>query len=314
MIKALLFVLAALVALCSLFAVASSVFAGPAPVRAPNSVLNIAVAPGVVRRSTQVNGIPIDVFSSEGLHGPAPAVVLAHGLDGSKERMFAFANVLAENGFIAVAFDFSGHGDNHNPLPQSDDQLWATVDRDLDQVVGYTRTLPNVSNICLLGHSLGAGAVVQYALKHPEIAGTVEISGSNIVNTTPTLPKNLLLLVGSQEIPDVKQAEQSAALHAGAGAEGMVNFLSGRARRATVIGGADHTSILISPVALSESADWLTLASIGHGSPLATQNLLFVWFGLFLCAGVSMLLLLMTALVTHLQPHTIDPTFLKPLR
>src|SRR5206468_1492623 len=116
---------------------------------------------------------------------------------GSKERMFAFANVLAKSGFVAVAFDFSGHGDNHNPFPDDENQIWATVDRDLDQVVKYARALPNVTHVYLLGHSLGAAAVVQYALKHPEIVATVEVSGSNIVNTTPTLPKNLLMLVGS---------------------------------------------------------------------------------------------------------------------
>ncbi len=299
MIKALLFVLAFVCALGSLVGIVSSVFAHPTLTRLPTSVLNIPIEPGITRKSTTLNGIPIDVFMSDGLRGPAPAVVIAHGLDGSKVRMFAFANMLTKSGFVAVAFDFSGHGDNHNPLPQDDNQIWATVDRDLDQVVRYTRALPNVSHICLLGHSLGAGAVVQYALKHPEIVATVELSGSNIVNTTPTLPKNLLLLVGSDEIAGVKQAFEGAANHAGGDAESMANFFDGRARKAVMINGVDHTTILISRQSLDESANWLTLASIGHGSPIAPQNLVFVWFGVFMCASGSMLLLLAAALVTR---------------
>jgi hypothetical protein len=142
----------------------------------------------------------------------------------------------------------------------------------------------------------------------------VEVSGSNIGNTTPALPKDLLMLAGSDESADVKQAEQAAAQHAGGSAEGLSNFLSGHARRVMTIPGVDHTTILISPDALNASADWLTLASIGHGSPLSTQNLLFVWFGVFLCASVSMLLLLMVALVTRPRPHTLDPTFYAPPR
>ena len=299
MIRALLFVVALLVALCSLAAVVTDVFSRPLLTSTPATVLDIPIELGIVRRSATVDGIPFDVFTPAGLLGPAPAVVLAHGLDGSKERMFAFANALVRSGFVVVAFDFSGHGDNHNPFPQDDNEIWATVDRDLDQAVRYTRTLPNVSGIYLLGHSLGAGAVVQYALKHPEIEGTVEVSGSNIVNTTPNLPRNLLMLVGSDEIADVKQAAQEAARNAGADAAGMLSFLNGHARQAVTIPGVDHTTILINPETLNRSADWLMLASIGRGSPLATPNLLFVWFGVFLCSAISMLLLLVSALITR---------------
>ncbi|TMC57980.1 MAG: hypothetical protein E6J26_05600, partial [Chloroflexi bacterium] len=117
MIRALLFVAALLVALCSLAAVVTGVFSRPVLASTPATVLDIPIEPGIVLRSATVDGIPLDVFTPAGLLGPAPAVVLAHGLDGSKERMFAFANALVRSGFVVVAFDFSGHGDNHNPFP-----------------------------------------------------------------------------------------------------------------------------------------------------------------------------------------------------
>ncbi len=49
----------------------------------------------------------------------APVVVIAHGFAGSRQLMDSFALSLAQAGYIAVSFDFAGHG--RNPVPMSGD-------------------------------------------------------------------------------------------------------------------------------------------------------------------------------------------------
>src|SRR4051794_16684417 len=48
--------------------------------------------------------------------GPAPVVVIAHGFAGSQQMMQPFATTLAQAGFVAVTFDFPGHGGDPTPL------------------------------------------------------------------------------------------------------------------------------------------------------------------------------------------------------
>ena len=47
---------------------------------------------------------------------PAPAVVIAHGFAGSRQFMEAYALALAQAGYVAVSFDFEGHGRNPTPM------------------------------------------------------------------------------------------------------------------------------------------------------------------------------------------------------
>ncbi|MFW6117262.1 MAG: alpha/beta fold hydrolase [Thermoproteota archaeon] len=41
---------------------------------------------------------------------PCPAVVLCHGISGSKQMMSGMALELARNGFVALTIDLIGHG------------------------------------------------------------------------------------------------------------------------------------------------------------------------------------------------------------
>jgi len=49
-----------------------------------------------------------------------PVVIVQHGLGGSKETLFGFANKLAENCYIAIAIDAVKHGDRSEPNPDYD--------------------------------------------------------------------------------------------------------------------------------------------------------------------------------------------------
>lgn len=63
----------------------------------------------------RVGDIPVTLFRPAG-GKPAPVIVIAHGFAGSQQLMQPFAVTLARNGYLAVTFDFPGHGANPAPF------------------------------------------------------------------------------------------------------------------------------------------------------------------------------------------------------
>ncbi len=237
---------------------------------------------GIVRMSANVDGIPVEIFAPIPDAGAQatikyPAVVIAHGYAGSKQVMYELARASVygirvsgplclmdklpqpSRGAIAVVFDFTGHGANITPLssPQRADQL----QRDLDRVVRYTRSLPNVdpTRIALIGHSMGASAVVQYAKTHSDIVGVVSISG-NATDVTPDAPKNLLLLAGDLEFDSIKMAQRAALANAGGKSDA---FSSGRAHDMDFIASSEHLTVLWNNLTMDFAGYWLSNSTYG---------------------------------------------------
>jgi predicted acyl esterase len=55
-------------------------------------------------------GIAATLYHPSGLVGPAPAVMVFHGLGGNRQSMARIAGVLADHGYLVLTFDFRGHG------------------------------------------------------------------------------------------------------------------------------------------------------------------------------------------------------------
>ena len=72
----------------------------------------IEITPG------RIGDTPVRIF--RGADSPAgsrlPAVVISHGFAGSQQLMEPFAVSLARNGYLAVTFDYYGHGRSGEPL------------------------------------------------------------------------------------------------------------------------------------------------------------------------------------------------------
>ena len=96
--------------------------------------------------------------------------------------MQPFAETLARNGYIAVTFDFLGHG--RNPVPMRGDisdgtLITSELLQELGEVSAYTRTLPESDGrMAVLGHSMASDIVIRFAQANPEIAATVAVSVS----------------------------------------------------------------------------------------------------------------------------------------
>jgi pimeloyl-ACP methyl ester carboxylesterase len=196
-----------------------------------------------------VGGVPMLLArpTSSTVDGKAPGVVVAHGFAGSARLMAGFADTLTGQGFVVVLLDFTGHGNNPRPLNVDD----AALPSDLGAAVGYLRSLSYVDpdRIGLVGHSMGASAVVEYGGGHQDIAATVAIS---LGGGGSTRPRKLLVLYGGLEFPQFRQTAEAAQN-------------TGRAQRVVAVPMVEHISVLYSSRTHEETAAWLS-AALGGGS------------------------------------------------
>ncbi len=256
-----------------------------------------AAREGVVETPLAVGEIPARVFRPAAGPGGSPAgpvVVVAHGFAGSQQMMQAFALTLARNGYVAVTFDFPGHGRNPRPLAGglSDDRAAAgDLLAALGRVVEAARGLGD-GRLALLGHSMAADIVVRWALARPEVAATVALSGFG-PEVTADRPRNLLLLVGAWEPQFLQDAARRVA---GAAAERVTSgrFEDGTGRRYALAAGVEHIGILYSRDALAESLAWLdgVFGRAGGGFLDIRGGALALLFGGLLALGWPLSLLL----------------------
>jgi len=137
---------------------------------------------------------------------PSPAIVLAHGIGGSKEMMSGIGLELARRGFVALCLDLLGHGGSGGSVRDGTNEPSFGV----SSAVEYLRSqsFVNASAIGLVGHSLGGGAVRATFAADGGIGASVLIAGGlgemsegpayGVLNST--FPKNLLVIVGKYDV------------------------------------------------------------------------------------------------------------------
>lgn len=86
-------------------AVAASLFLAPAAHAAYTTSEHVATMDDGV-------GIAVTLYTPAGLTGPAPAVMVFHGLGGNRQSVARIAGTFADAGYLALAFDFRGHGES----------------------------------------------------------------------------------------------------------------------------------------------------------------------------------------------------------
>ncbi len=122
---------------------------------------------------------------------PHPGVVVAHGYCGNKMHMAPTCIELVKRGFTAIALDFRGHGSSGGGLDRDNGLLM-----DMEAAVAYLETYKNVNKIGLVGHSMGGGAIRQYANAHrSKVTAMVSMGSSTGSGDYP----NLLMTEGLLE-------------------------------------------------------------------------------------------------------------------
>jgi len=194
-----------------------------------------------------------------------PVVVISHGFAGSQQLMQAFAVTLARNGYLAVTFDYYGHGRNLQPLAGDVTEVEGATRFLLDQtaaVADYAVALPGAGQgLALLGHSMATDIIVRHAGSDPRVDATVAVSMFSPAVTEQS-PENLLIIVGNLEGFLKEEALRVLGLVTGEPQAGVTfgSFEDGSARRAVFAPAVEHVGVLYSPTALREAAQWLDRA------------------------------------------------------
>lgn len=229
-----------------------------------------AASRGLAIEARTVEGTPVTVFRpAEG--GPAPVVLIAHGFAGSQQLMRSFALTLARHGYIAVTFDFAGHGRNPMPLGGSitqADGATRTLVKETARVAAMARPLGD-GRLAVLGHSMATDIVVRFAEENPDVAATVAVSMFSPA-VTAAAPQNLLVIVGDWETGLKAEALRVAGLaSAPRPAQPGVTYgnpAAGSGRRVAFSPTTEHVSVLYSSRSLQEALAWLD-ASFGRTDP-----------------------------------------------
>lgn len=84
---------------------------------------------------------------------------------------------ITQNGYAVLTIDVRGHGANHNPFVN--DFMRPALRPDVKAAVDFLRGSDRVdgSRIIVMGHSMGAGATLDYAANDPDLRGAVIICG-----------------------------------------------------------------------------------------------------------------------------------------
>jgi dienelactone hydrolase len=246
---------------------------------------------GLTITPLMVGDTPATVYQRTGA-ARAPAVVIAHGFAGSMQIMEAYALTLAQAGYVAVAFDFEGHGRNPTPMSGDVTRVEGTTQylkRETGRVIDAALALPGVDGrVALLGHSMASDILVRRAIEDPRVAATVTVSMFSEA-VTRTEPRDLLMISGGWESFLRSNALHNAQLiDPSAKEDETIGDPAGAgARRAAVAPGADHVSVLYSSTALQEARNWLD-AVFGRSSagPVAATGpwIILLLVGLVLLA------------------------------
>ncbi len=220
---------------------------------------------GLLIEDRRVGETPARIFRpSSG--GNGQVALIAHGFAGSQQLMQPMAMTLAHSGYTAVTFDFAGHGRNPRLMRggvKDMGESTRTLTAEIDQMTAFARTLAADKPIALVGHSMAADLIVQYAMDRTDIRAVAALSvfGAGV---TRTQPPNLIVITGAWEPAMLTQA---AARIAGLATDGPArervtygDFAPGTARRFVLAEGAEHIGVIYSKDGLTETRDWLNSA------------------------------------------------------
>lgn len=231
-----------------------------------------------------------------------PAVVLVHGFAADRVAMSTLARRLAQNGYAVLAIDLHGHGSNRNPfaLGVAEDNV---MRGDIRAAVDYLRNsqLVDAARIVVMGHSMGAGAALDYATQDPNIAGAVMISGGFALWGNQR-PCNALFILAERDPVFIRDDSiKIAGMLAGAKPPewGKLygNYADGNAVELTEVPGVDHVQIIYSAQAAQWIIGWLDgINGIQRNLPIDPRDERRVSNGI--AAGLFLLLLIAVGRLT----------------
>ncbi len=220
-----------------------------------------------------------------------PVVILVHGIMNAKETMSGLALELARSGIVAITIDALGHGNSKRKL-----------DYDRDPSLGVTGTIRfleslsyvNLSNIGLVGHSMGVGAIRAASLTNGNIKAHIFIGGISLGANTSVYgdlnaisPSNLLIAIGKyDELFEIEEVREELKPVFGTTELVQENILYGNfselTARKLIIPKANHLFEPTNRRLVRESVNWM-IEALGSGN--AKKGFYFPFRDLFIAIG-----------------------------
>ncbi|GAA2416607.1 hypothetical protein GCM10010404_88760 [Nonomuraea africana] len=201
-----------------------------------------------------------------------PVVVLAHGHSADQATMSVLARRVAAAGYAVVTFDFRGHGlstERHQSAG------FEGMRSDLDAVLTWLGTVPYVdaAKVVVVGHSMGAAGVLDFAVRDRRPVATVAMGGAMGGIEPTTRAKNVLFVVAEGDAGVVREgAERTARLWSGTPLSyGQVygDQAQGTAVALREVAGTNHLTMLFSDTTAGYVVDWVAKAT---GRPAAASG------------------------------------------
>ena len=164
-----------------------------------------------------------------------PVIVMAHGYSADQASMSGLARSLARAGYAVVSIDLRGHGSNTHPFR-------GDLKDDISAAVDWATASPYVdgNRLAVLGHSMGAGAVLDFGTVDPRPKAVIPVSGGSELNDSH-VPTNTLFLVASGDPGEI--GDRQALLAEQLSAKELVDGGKPNVVRHEV-SGRDHVTIL----------------------------------------------------------------------
>jgi len=201
-------------------------------------------------------------------------IVVSHRFWGDKKIMEPLSIELVRRGFTVISIDFRGHGASGGQF------VWSELVNDMKAAVDYLEyELPYITQIGLIGHSLGATIAAELAKAYPNRINATVAIGSLSFN--PTGISNLLMAIGSYE-PFLIKDKLLDALRSYTNEQNVSigqlyygDFVSGNNTMAFVGENFNHLLEIIDPSIMYQTVLWFEQAF--NGAP-ADDIILTEWF------------------------------------
>ncbi|KKK85216.1 hypothetical protein LCGC14_2775530, partial [marine sediment metagenome] len=157
--------------------------------------LNVKATYGLTVKTIDGEIISFNVFEPKRGGTNKKAVILGHGIMSNKEMLKGYAIELAAAGFIAVPFDFRGHGQSSGELKRD------LLTNDIDAIISYLSSRPDIDTTSLgyFGFSMGGFPGIQVVNESTDFKcfiGAGTRLPNNIRKGNSSDPLNILMILG----------------------------------------------------------------------------------------------------------------------
>jgi pimeloyl-ACP methyl ester carboxylesterase len=139
---------------CILIGLLASWGAGDVMVRGHRTAVPAASPPARAFQLRATDGVTLAATYWPGVRTDAPAVLLLHGVDGSRATVARNAAWLAQQGYAAMAIDFRGHGQSETV----DRSFGWNEGRDAHAAFAWLKRQQRGAPVAVIGYSMGGAA------------------------------------------------------------------------------------------------------------------------------------------------------------